>query len=460
MKKSRSRKTLRLVRHFSLASAGLYGMSFVGLAVWQRLAPLDLPRYEAPLAGKVAPIEPLDHDPWVVVPDRVRRGETLATLLQRNGFTPREVHEMAAALTPHFNPRHLRPGDEVEIRYTNGGDVEAIWIHRGALDTCEVRPENGGWVGDQLAIVFEHREISHQGSVRGSLFASLESLGESAPLAIAFADVFAWDFDFYTQSRPGDRFSLLVEKLYRDDRFAGYGDLLAARYVSGETDLSAFLFVDPDGKKKGYYDPNGKSMRKAFLRAPLKFQRISSRFSYSRLHPVHRRRMPHLGVDYAARPGTPVHSVAAGTVTGISTKGGSGRMVTIRHAMGYQSKYLHLSRFAKGLRVGRRVAQKEVVGYVGSTGLATGPHLDFRLIRHGKPVNPLKQIFPPGPPVAAEYLSAYLERMIELAERMEPSSTTRRTTHRVRTPTLIAARDGSGRGPLPRRSEALDSRGQ
>ena len=135
-------------------------------------------------------------------------------------------------------------------------------------------------------------------------------------------------------------------------------------------------------------------------------------------------------------------------------------MVTIRHAMGYQSKYLHLSRFAKGLRGGNRVAQKEVIGYVGSTGLATGAHLDFRLIRHGKPVNPLKQIFPPGPPIAAEYMDAYLERVKELAERMEPSSATRRAAHRVRTPTPIASRDGSGRGPFPRRSEALDSRGQ
>ncbi len=435
MKKSRPSRKLRLLRRFLLAAVGLYGMSVVGLAAWERFSPVDLPTFQAPQLAEVSFLPSTERDPWVVVPDRVRRGETLATLLQRNGFAPLEVHQMAEALTPHVNLRHLRPGDEVEIRYTGAADVEAIWIHRGALETYEVRPENGGWVGDQLTIVIEHREVSHQGSVQGSLFASLGSLGESAPLVVAFAEVFAWDFDFYTQSRPGDRFELLVEKLYRDDRFAGYGDLLAARYVSGATDLSAFLFVDPEGKKKGYFDPNGKSMRKAFLRAPLKFQRISSRFSYSRLHPVHRRRMPHLGVDYAAPRGTPVHSVAAGTVTGISTKGGSGRMVTLRHAMGYQSKYLHLSHFAKGLRTGKRVGQKEVIGYVGSTGLATGAHLDFRLIRHGKPVNPLKQIFPPGPPIAAEYMDAYLERIKELAERMAPSSATHRAARRVRTPT-------------------------
>jgi murein DD-endopeptidase MepM/ murein hydrolase activator NlpD len=352
-----------------------------------------------------------------------------------------------------LNLRHLRPGDEVEIRYASAGDLEAIWIHRGALETYEVRRERGDWVGDQLVIVIEHREVARHGILEGSLFASMERLGESAALVIAFAEVFAWDFDFYTQSRQGDRFSLLVEKLYRDDAFVGYGDLLAASYRSGQTDLSAFLFVSPDGKK-GYYDPQGKSMRKAFLRAPLKFQRISSRFSYARLHPVHRRRMPHLGVDYAAPRGTPVHSVAAGTVTGISTKGGGGRMVTIRHAMGYQSKYLHLSRFAKGLRVGKRVQQKQVIGYVGSTGLATGTHLDFRLIRYGKPVNPLKQIFPPGPPVAEEHMEAYLERVEELATKMEPPAPSQRAAKDA------SPRGGNDRGPLPKRSEAAGNRGQ
>ena len=144
-------------------------------------------------------------------------------------------------------------------------------------------------------------------------------------------------------------------------------------------------------------------MRKAFLRAPVEFQRISSGFSHNRLHPVHNRRMPHLGVDYVAPVGTPVFSVAAGVVTDRGLRGANGNMVTVRHAMGYTTKYLHLSRFAKGLRVGQRVEQKQVIGYVGSTGTATGAHLDFRLIRHGNAVNPLTQIYPPGPPVAQEF---------------------------------------------------------
>jgi murein DD-endopeptidase MepM/ murein hydrolase activator NlpD len=177
--------------------------------------------------------------------------------------------------------------------------------------------------------------------------------------------------------------------------------------------FSAFLYDDPAGHRD-YYDSDGKSLKKAFLRAPLDFDRISSGFSYSRLHPVHRRRMPHLGVDYAARKGTPVYSVAAGVVTDRGWRGGGGNTVTVQHAMGYTSKYLHLSRFAKGLTVGTRVAQKEVIGYVGATGTATGAHLDFRLLRHGKAVNPLTQIFPPGPPVPPEYRADFESRRAEL----------------------------------------------
>jgi murein DD-endopeptidase MepM/ murein hydrolase activator NlpD len=324
---------------------------------------------------------------------------------------------VAEALSPHLNLRLLRAGDEVDILYASTGEVESVRVHRGTLESYQARLADDIWVGEQLPIVIEQREVERRGTLEGSLFASMERMGETAALVVAFAEVFAWDFDFYTQSRQGDQFSMLVEKLYRDGRFVGYGSLLAARYVSGKTDLSAFLYSTPEGKR-GYYNADGKSMRKAFLKTPLRFQRISSRFSYSRRHPVHGRRSPHLGVDYAAPPGTPVHSVAAGTVIGISTKGGSGRMVTIRHSMGYQSKYLHLSRFAKGLRVGKRVEQKQVIGYVGSTGLATGPHLDFRLVRYGKPVNPLKQIFPPGPPVPDEYMPEFQRSVDRLAMKL------------------------------------------
>jgi murein DD-endopeptidase MepM/ murein hydrolase activator NlpD len=421
------KKAFVALSRFSFASLGLYGIGLFTVLAWQQVVFHSLP--SLPATAPVPQLTPSAEgnrsnrsgdEPWLVFPDRIGRGETLAELLHRNGFSALQVHEISEALTPHMNLRHLRPGDEVEIRYSHGGDLESIRVNRGLLETYEARPEGDGWAAGQLSVVIERQEVARHGVLEGSLFASMESLGETAALVIAFAEVFAWDFDFYTQSRQGDRFSLLVEKLYRDGAFVGYGDLLAATYVSGDTSLAAFLFVDPSGQK-GFYDPEGKSMKKAFLRTPLKFERISSRFSYSRLHPVTGTRRPHLGVDYAAPVGTPVHTVAAGTVTGISNSRGNGNMVSIRHAMGYESKYLHLSRFAKGLRVGHRVDQKQVIGYVGATGLVTGPHLDFRLARYGKPVNPLTQIFPPGPPVTDDYMEAFRERVGELAARLEPT---------------------------------------
>ena len=351
------------------------------------------------------------------IPDRFGRGDTLSSVLDRNGFTSRQVHDVARALSGVMNVRHLRAGDELAIYYDASGEPVSVTIARGNDTRIAITRFDVGWQSESEALSFDSRTVALTGVLEDNLFLSISRLGESAPLTVAFANVFAWDFDFHTQSREGDRFSLVVEKLYRDGQFIRYGDLKAARYVStlsAEREFAAFLYQDPSGKRD-YYDPEGKSMRKAFLRAPLDFVRISSGFSHSRLHPVHNRRMPHLGVDYAARVGTPVYSVASGVVTGRNFTKGGGNMVTVQHAMGYMTKYLHLSKFASGLRVGQRVEQKEVIGYVGATGIVTGPHLDFRLYRHGKAVNPVTQIFPPGPPVADEYFSEFEAVRAELS---------------------------------------------
>ena len=371
-----------------------------------------------------APEEPL------TIPDRFGRGDTLSSVLTRNGFDALEVHEMGRALSAVMDVRHLREGDEVEMQFGAAG-AASVLVHHGDLERVLLLRSDVGWQSERTAVDLERRTVAVSGALENNLFLSMAELGEGAPLTVAFANVFSWDFDFHTQSRQGDRFSLVVEKLYRDGEFVGYGDLHAARYVSRlgrERVFSAFLYDDPAGRRD-YYDIEGKSLKKAFLRAPVEFDRISSGFSYNRLHPVHRRRMPHLGVDYAARKGTPVYSVAAGVVVDRGWRGGGGNTVTVRHAMGYTSKYLHLSRFAKGLTVGTRVAQKEVIGYVGDTGTVTAAHLDFRLLRHGKPVNPLTQIFPPGPPVPAEFRvdfdakKAALEAKLLLLERRAPVPT-------------------------------------
>jgi murein DD-endopeptidase MepM/ murein hydrolase activator NlpD len=359
----------------------------------------------------------------LTIPDRFGRGDTLSSVLARNGFDGLEIHEIGRALSAVMNVRHLRQGDELEISFEEG-EAASVLIQCGDLTRVLLVRSDVGWQSERTAVDVERRTVTVAGRLEDNLFFSMGRLGEAAPLTVAFAGVFSWDFDFHTQSRRGDRFSLIVEKLYREGEFVGYGDLKAARYVSrgdrpgDEHVFSAFLYQDPNGRRD-YYDTDGKSLRKAFLRAPVAFERISSGFSYNRLHPIHGRRMPHLGVDYAARSGTPVYAVAAGVVVDRGYRGGGGNTVTVKHQMGYTSKYLHLSRFAKGLRAGSRVEQKEVIGYVGATGAATGAHLDFRLLRHGKAVNPLTQIFPPGPPVPREFRADFDSKKEALEEQLQ-----------------------------------------
>lgn len=405
---------------------------------FERLGPLPpKPEVSASLERDADSRSPATNDgsePMVLsIPDRLGPGDTLSSVLSRNGFESGEVYEIARALSAVMDVRSLRDGDDIEIGYGEGR-VDSIWVHHGDLERIQVVRSDAGWQSEWTRVELEHRTVEVSGSLEDNLFASMARLGETASLTVALAAVFSWDIDFHTQSREGDRFGVIVDKLYREGEFVGYGELRAARYVStlgGERVFDAFLYEDPEGRRD-YYDADGKSLRKAFLRAPVKFERISSGFSYRRMHPIHHRFLPHLGVDYAARKGTPVYSVAAGVVVDRGFRGGGGNTIAIQHAMGYSSKYLHLSRFAHGVSVGKRVEQREVIGYVGDTGTATAPHLDFRLYRYGEPVNPLTQIFPPGPPVPTELRGDFETKKTRLENELDAIAARR----------LILASDG------------------
>ena len=229
-------------------------------------------------------------------------------------------------------------------------------------------------------------------------------------LAIEMAEIFSGEIDFNNDLRRGDHFEVLFEKVYREDQFSGYGDVLASEFVNDGRRLQAFRFHVPGESEAQYFDENGRSMKRLFLRSPFRFEpRVTSRFSYRRLHPVLGGVRPHLGVDYGAPTGTPVIVVANGTVVSAGMSGGSGNMVRIRHTNGYETYYLHLSAFAKGMRRGARVTQGQTIGRVGSTGLATGPHLDYRMRKSGAFVNPLLEHrkLPPGDPVPEEHREAF-----------------------------------------------------
>jgi murein DD-endopeptidase MepM/ murein hydrolase activator NlpD len=253
--------------------------------------------------------------------------------------------------------------------------------------------------------------------VTPSLFQAMESTGERPELSIALADIFSGEIDFNTELQPGDRFGLAFEKFTREGpsldggeaRPATYGDIAAAEFHNEGRVLRAIRF-SPPGSKPGYYDEQGRSLRRFFLRSPLKFEpRITSRFSRRRLHPVLNTYRAHLGVDYGAPTGAPVVAVSAGTVVSASFDRANGRMVRLKHSGGYETYYLHLSAFGPGIRPGVRVSQGQLIGKVGSTGLASGPHLDYRLRKNGVFVNPLVEHrkMPPGEPVPPSAMAAF-----------------------------------------------------
>jgi len=261
--------------------------------------------------------------------------------------------------------------------------------------------------------------------VASSLYDAVEALGERPVLARDIADIFAWDVDFARSVRPGDEFAALYERLYLEtpsgeEIYARPGRVLAASYRQGDAEHRAVYFQWADGRG-GYYRPDGSAVERQFLRAPLYYRRISSPYSPARFHPLLKVIRPHLGIDYAAPRGTPVWAVADGRVIYRARAGGFGKLIKLRHPNGYVSFDGHLSRYARGLHVGQRVQQKQVLGYVGSTGLATGPHLHFQLERWGRPVNPVLLRAPAGAPIPTDLRRRFAAVRDALLGELEPA---------------------------------------
>ncbi|MEN8164450.1 MAG: peptidoglycan DD-metalloendopeptidase family protein [Acidobacteriota bacterium] len=366
----------------------------------------DRPRIE------VSPLEAFH----ATVTATVQPGDTLESMSRR--LAGRDWPRWRTALSEEIDPRALLPGTRFSGRLSPSDRLASLVV---TLDLrTEVHLEKSG--GTVLATKVErpiHSEIVRfEGVIESSLFGAIDTIGASPELAVRMADIFQWDIDFLRDIRQGDQFVAVVEKRSVDGEFFGYGTLYGARLVNNGKEINTFAFADADGAV-GYYDLDGAPVKKQFLRSPLKFSRITSRFSLNRFHPVHKKRMPHYGVDYGAPTGTPAHATATGTVTFVGRNGGAGNMVRVRHSNGYETNYLHLSRFAKGIRKGARVSQGQVVGYVGSTGWSTGPHLDYRVKKNGRWVNPLLISSPPADPLPETLLRRYLAHALAMLEVME-----------------------------------------
>jgi len=331
------------------------------------------------------------------VSSSIARGDTLTGILGTY-LSPLEIHELAQACKPIFALTGIRTGQPYSIILKDDrlqGFEYEINNEQKLLISCV---ENGFDVHKQ-AIHYDVTPEVVAGAITASLSAALDHLHEGPELAAMMEDIFGWDINFARDIRTGDSFRLVVEKRFRNGKPAGYGSILAATFNIQNQRYQAYRFTDKAGRSS-YYDQKGDSMRKAFLKAPLSFSRISSFYSNSRLHPILKIRKPHHGVDYAAPRGTPIKAVGDGVITARTFNKAAGRYIKIRHSKGYETIYNHMSRYAVGTQQGQRVVQGQTIGYVGMSGYATGPHLDFRVKKHGQYINPLHMKSPPTEPVS------------------------------------------------------------
>ena len=370
-----------------------------------------------PIQDTVAVVEPeylfgIDTTPYNVETEVIRSGETLGGILNRHGISASNVDRLSTKAEDIFPLRQIRADKEYTLFKRTVQDSTGS---RSVLDYMVYHKSNTDYVtfafvGDsvhvklsEIPIRLERRCVTAE--ITSSLWGAIMSKNMPYALASEFEDIFKWTVDFFG-IQEGDSFSVIYDEKFTDTTSVGIGRIYGASFTSGKKTIYAIPYADEEGRLK-YWDHDGQSLRKQMLKAPLKYSRISSKFTHKRLHPVHRVYRPHLGVDYAAPMGTPVHSVADGTVIFAGWGGGGGNTIKIKHAGGLQTGYLHLKNFAKGIKVGSKVSQGQTIGYVGSTGTSTGPHLDYRIWQNGTPIDPLKVTQQPQDPISKKHRSDF-----------------------------------------------------
>lgn len=354
----------------------------------------------------------IDTTPYIVSNDSVRKGDTAGAILNRYGVSSRKVYTLEQKADSVFPLRKIRDDRMYTTFIRTEEDSTGI---REILDymvyhISSTEYATFAFVGDSVSVTrsavpvrIERRCTNAE--ITSSLWGAIMKADLPYALADEFEDIFQWTVDFFG-IQEGDSFTIIFDEKFVDTTSVGIGRIYGARFNTGKKTIYAIPFANEHGKI-AYWDYEGTSMKKQMLQAPLKYTRISSKFTYKRLHPVHRVYRPHTGVDYAAPMGTPVHSVADGVVTKAGWGGGGGNTIKIKHSGGLETGYLHLKSFAKGIKVGARVSQGQTIGYVGSTGTSTGPHLDYRIWQNGKPIDPLKITQQPSEPISKKLMPEF-----------------------------------------------------
>ncbi|MBD3335647.1 MAG: peptidoglycan DD-metalloendopeptidase family protein [Candidatus Eisenbacteria bacterium] len=392
---------------------------------------------------------------WTAWTDTVRRGDTLWDILHRHNVYVAEMNRVLRAVERDgpFSWRSLRPGHRFRGFHDELGALRRVLYTRSAEEVyrLDVTPDTVTVAQVEVARDVYWRRL--RAVVNSTVDGALRRVGGDAQLLHQLAQTLSWDVDFFTDPRRGDTLDVLVEEIYVDGEFIRFGDILRVIYSGDQVRTEGTQFKPAGWAAREFFDSEGRNLRKSFLKSPLNYRRISSRFTHRRMHPILKVYRPHLGVDYAAPAGTPVVAVGDGEVVRAGWNGGFGRYVKIRHNASVSTTYGHLRAIARGVRRGARVQQNQVIGYVGSTGLSTGPHLDFRVVRNGQYIDPLRMKNPPAEPIPEQELPQFLAQRDRLAEAMaalEPGARCRVVPGSVPPQESLAAlRDAAGEAPPP-----------
>ena len=332
--------------------------------------------------------------------EKVKKGETLASIFSRLKLDPKELHKIVRLGESTAKLKRLIPGEELKFMIIDGKLSEMIYVINDT-QSLHVLRSGDSFTASEVKLELNKRIAYAAGKIESSLFIAAQEAGIPGSMTMELAGIFGWDIDFVLDVKTGDRFSLVYEEFFYDGKKVKNGAILAAEFMNKGKTYRAVRYVDADGRAE-YFTPEGQSMRKRFLRTPVDFTRISSKFG-SRFHPVLNRMRAHKGVDYAAPTGTPINAAGDGKITFIGKKGGYGNTVEIQHAGRYSTVYAHMKSFKRGLKKGDRVLQGDIIGYVGSSGLATGPHLHYEFRINGIHRNPLTVKLPDATPITAKY---------------------------------------------------------
>ena len=362
------------------------------------------------------PAEHIAGDEWTTV--EIKPGDNLSLIFARHGFSKKDLHAILNVNATTKALRQIKPGQSIRMKVDKDGHVLGLIHEIDYLKSLHVEHKDNAFEASIIETQPEYRFGTALARINQSLFLDGQATGLSDATIMALTDIFGWDIDFVLDVRKGDQFSVVFEEIIKNGKKIKDGKILAAEFVNRGRKLRAVHYANRDGHS-GYYSDTGAAMRKAFLRAPVNFTRISSKFNLKRRHPILNKLRAHKGVDYAAPHGTPIRATANGKVVHVGTKGGYGKTIVIKHGDSYSTLFAHMSRYARGMKKGSRVKQGQTIGYVGKTGLATGPHLHYEFLVNGVHKNPLKVNLPKALPIEKKYIDDFRAKAAPLLAQLD-----------------------------------------